>query len=61
VGLDAELLSLAQRTPAGTGASGRCLQEQRRVVIEDVEQDPAFTPYLTRRGESDSARFTARR
>ena len=46
VGLDAELLGVAQRTPAGTGASGRCLQEQRRVVIEDVEQDPAFVPYL---------------
>jgi PAS domain S-box-containing protein len=45
VGLDDELLRIAQRVSAGTGASGRCLQEQRRVIVEDVEKDPDFEPY----------------
>src|SRR5262245_35904220 len=46
VGFDAEFLRVAQRIPAGSGACGQCLQEQRRVVVEDVEADPTFVPHL---------------
>lgn len=46
LGFDADILKLIERVPAGGGACGVCLQQRRRVIVEDVEHDPLFAKYL---------------
>lgn len=39
LGIDEEVMAEVERRPGG-GATGMCLRERRRIVIEDVETDP---------------------
>lgn len=45
LGFDDDLVRLIESVPPGGGARGMCLQERRRIVVEDVETDPLFEPY----------------
>jgi len=42
LGFDAEMLEQVQRAPVGAGACVKAVEGAQRVVIEDVERDPAF-------------------
>ncbi len=46
LGFPAEVIEKVRRIPAGSGACGVAFAERRRVIVEDVEADPLFTPYL---------------
>ncbi|HWP34203.1 MAG TPA: GAF domain-containing protein, partial [Thermodesulfobacteriota bacterium] len=45
-GLGPEYLEAARRLPLGLGLCGTAIAERRGVVVEDVETDPRFAPYL---------------
>lgn len=45
LGFDDEFLRALECFPPGTSASGICLQDRRRIVIEDVESDHLFFPF----------------
>jgi PAS domain S-box-containing protein len=44
-GFDAEFLTAIETMPPAAGARGACLQERRRIIIEDTEADPYFEPF----------------
>ncbi|MBI3650856.1 MAG: MEDS domain-containing protein [Acidobacteria bacterium] len=44
-GFAEEFLKVVEWVPPGGGACGTAYQEQRRVIVEDVESDPIFAPY----------------
>ncbi|MBI3911821.1 MAG: SpoIIE family protein phosphatase, partial [Armatimonadetes bacterium] len=46
VGFSQAHLDTVQYVPRGVGACGTALAERRAVIVEDVETDPIFTPYL---------------
>lgn len=45
IGFDETFLNSIEFVKSGDGPYGICFQEYRRVVIEDIEIDPAFEPY----------------
>jgi signal transduction histidine kinase len=45
-GFPEQFLQIVDRVSPGAGACGACYQQRRRVVVEDVESDPLFMPYL---------------
>jgi len=45
LGFSAEFLAEVDRIPIAGTARGICFQERRRVVVEDVETDPAFARF----------------
>jgi PAS domain S-box-containing protein len=52
LGFDEDFRNAIDEAPTGTGAFGACYQSRRRVVIEDVDTDPRYAPFLhlARRG-----------
>lgn len=44
-GFSDEFLRLVEYIPAGNGADGACFQEQRPVVVEDVQIDPLYIDF----------------
>ncbi len=45
VGFDEGYLKGIEFVASGSGACGMCFQEHRRIIIEDIDTDPAFEPY----------------
>jgi len=60
LGFDDEFLRSLSEAPAAASVRGMCFQERRRVVVEDVETEPAFAVYRTtaRRGGFRSVHST---
>ncbi|HEX2090782.1 MAG TPA: PAS domain-containing sensor histidine kinase [Longimicrobiaceae bacterium] len=46
IGFSDEYLDLAGRVAVGMGACGTAVAERRAVIVEDVESDPIFAPYV---------------
>lgn len=44
-GFDEAFLKVVEWVPPGGGACGTCYEQRRRIVVEDVDVDPIFTPY----------------
>ena len=44
-GLNSDLLACIEHFPAEEGAFGACFGAKERVIVEDVDLDPNFTPY----------------
>ena len=44
-GFDAAFVKRIAWVSPGDGACGRCYAQRRRIVVEDVEADPLFSPY----------------
>jgi signal transduction histidine kinase/CheY-like chemotaxis protein len=45
-GFDQQFLEAVSDVPPRAGACGMCFSERRRIIVEDVETDPIFAPYL---------------
>ncbi|HYE74289.1 MAG TPA: MEDS domain-containing protein, partial [Blastocatellia bacterium] len=44
-GFDEAFLNAVEWVPKGAGACGTCLEQQQRIIVEDVELDPIFVDY----------------